>query len=117
MMNEEDFFSSNITEQAKTAIDEADIILFVIDFKEGVDLSDKKIIRALRSSMKTKPMFLLVNKVDNDKRLEEAKNLNLERKIFFCYYYFFNFLNFLFFIFYFLFFIYIYIFFFLFFFF
>ena len=80
MMNEEDFFSSNITEQAKIALDEADLILFMVDFKQGMDNSDQKICRILRNFKNhNKPVLLLVNKIDNKQRREEAESYPYER--------------------------------------
>lgn len=52
-----------VREQALTAVEEADAILFVVDGKTGVHPLDQKLSEVLRKS--PKPVFLVVNKVDN----------------------------------------------------
>ena len=59
--------SQEVNEQVKTAISEADIIVFLVDVKDGVTASDLEITDLLRSS--AKPILLVANKADND-RLE-----------------------------------------------
>ena len=49
--------------QAYTAMDEADVILFVVDAKAGVHPLDQKLAEVLRKS--PKPVLLVANKVDN----------------------------------------------------
>ena len=49
--------------QAYQAMDEADVILFVVDAKTGVHPLDQKLAEVLRKSQK--PVLLVVNKVDN----------------------------------------------------
>jgi GTPase len=49
-------------EQTQLAIEEADIILFLMDVKQGLTPSDKEIARILRETQK--PVFYVVNKVD-----------------------------------------------------
>ncbi len=56
-----------VNEQVRAAIDEADVIVFLTDVKDGVTTSDLDIADLLRSLQK--PILLAVNKVDND-RLE-----------------------------------------------
>ncbi len=50
-------------EQAQIAIDTADVILFLVDVKQGLNDSDSKVADMLRRSRK--PVILVVNKVDN----------------------------------------------------
>jgi GTPase len=52
-----------IREQALAAVAEADVILFLVDNKEGVHPLDEKLAEVLRKS--DKPVLLVVNKVDN----------------------------------------------------
>lgn len=59
-------FNKDIRIQAELAIDEADLILFVVDGKEGIDASDYYIRDLLIKS--GKEVIVLVNKVDNIKR-------------------------------------------------
>lgn len=56
-------FLTQITEQAEIAIEEADVIIFVVSVKEGVTDADEKVARILYRT--DKPVVLVVNKVDN----------------------------------------------------
>ncbi|KRN33386.1 ribosome biogenesis GTPase Der [Weissella halotolerans] len=56
-------FMTQITQQAEIAIDEADVIIFVVSAKEGVTEADEHIAKILYRSKK--PVILAVNKVDN----------------------------------------------------
>jgi GTP-binding protein len=62
----EDLFERAIREQAELAIDEADVILFVVDTTSGIHPLDQEVAQILRRS--GKPLFLLVNKTDNEAR-------------------------------------------------
>ncbi len=66
----EDIFEGEIRKQVITAIDEAFVILFVVDVETGVTDLDEEVARLLRKSKKK--VFLVVNKVDNNKRLLET---------------------------------------------
>jgi GTP-binding protein len=55
-------------EQCQLAMDEADVILFMMDGKEGLAPSDKEIANILRKL--NKPVFYIVNKVDGPKHEE-----------------------------------------------
>jgi len=61
-----DDFNKDIRMQAELAIDEADLILFVVDGKNGIDASDYFIRDMLMKS--NKEIIVLVNKVDNPNR-------------------------------------------------
>ena len=52
-----------ISEQAEIAIDEADVIVFVVSVREGVTDADEKVAKILYRT--NKPVILAVNKVDN----------------------------------------------------
>jgi GTP-binding protein len=56
-------------EQCQLAMDEADVILFVMDGKEGLTPSDKEIADILRKV--NKPVFYIVNKIDGPKHEEK----------------------------------------------
>lgn len=56
-------FMSQITHQAEIAIDEADVIVFVVSAKEGMTEADERVAKILYRSKK--PVVLAVNKVDN----------------------------------------------------
>ena len=63
-----DTISSKVRKQAEIAIDEADMVIFVVDGKDGLVPLDQEVASILRKSRK--PMILIVNKVDD---LGEAK--------------------------------------------
>lgn len=58
-----DVILSQMREQAQIAIDTADVILFMVDVKQGLVDSDSKVADMLRRSHK--PVILVVNKVDD----------------------------------------------------
>jgi GTPase len=62
----QDIFERAIKEQAEIAIEEADVILFVADVATGLHPLDSEVAQMLRKS--GKPVFLLANKADNEKR-------------------------------------------------
>ena len=66
----DDVFESEIRKQVELAIDEANVILFLVDAKEGVTDLDESVVKLLRKT--NKKVVLCVNKVDNQKLLEEA---------------------------------------------
>lgn len=61
--------NKDIVLQATLAIDEADVIVFVVDGKEEISSSDIKIRDILRKT--NKKIIVAVNKMDNEKRKEE----------------------------------------------
>lgn len=61
-----DIILSQMREQAQIAIDTADVIIFLVDLKQGVTDADLKVADMLRRSKK--PIVLTVNKVDNYKK-------------------------------------------------
>ena len=63
---EADNFDKDILMQASLAIEEADIILFVVDGLDNITDADKKIRNMLKKSQKK--VIVLVNKIDNEKR-------------------------------------------------
>ncbi len=66
----EDVFEQAIREQVIIAIEEADVILFLVDVKTGVTDLDAQMAEILRKQKK--PVVLIVNKVDNYNNLHEA---------------------------------------------
>ena len=66
----DDVFESEIDKQVELAIDEADAIIFMVDVETGITGMDEEVAKLLRKVKK--PVFLVVNKVDNSKRLENA---------------------------------------------
>ncbi len=59
----DNLFDKVIFRQINMALDEADLILFIVDSRDGVTPIDKEIAKRLHRSKK--PVFVLVNKVDN----------------------------------------------------
>jgi GTPase len=66
----EDVFEREIRKQVEIAVDEANLILFVVDCATGITDQDEDMADVLRRS--TKPVILVVNKVDNPTRALEA---------------------------------------------
>lgn len=66
----QDVFEREIRKQVNIAVEEASAILFVVDAATGMTDLDDAMAHLLRRS--TKPVFLVVNKVDNNERLLEA---------------------------------------------
>ena len=64
--NPEDLLVNHIREQAMMAIEEADIVLFLMDGKEGVTPADYEVVELLRRTQK--PIFHVVNKVDGPEK-------------------------------------------------
>jgi GTP-binding protein len=61
--------TQRIAEQARAAIDEADLVLFLVDAKQGITPGDEEIADLLRRSRK--PVLLVANKVDDPAREEQ----------------------------------------------
>jgi len=57
---------TQMREQSQLAVEEADIIFFMMDVKDGLTPSDSEIVKTLRRV--EKPVFFLVNKVDGEKQ-------------------------------------------------
>ena len=64
-----------ILAQAQLAIDIADIVLMIVDGKEGVSASDRHVAQILRKS--GKPIVLAVNKLENFSGVENAEFYSL----------------------------------------
>jgi len=62
----EDIFEKEIRKQVQIAIEEANAIIFMVDVATGITHLDDAMADLLRRS--TKPVFLVVNKVDNSER-------------------------------------------------
>lgn len=65
-----DDFSKDILMQATLAIDEADLVLFVVDGIEDIDAHDRRVAEILHKS--NKKIIVVVNKIDNDKRKDNV---------------------------------------------
>ncbi len=66
----EDIFEGEIRKQVMMAIEESDVILFVVDVENGVTDMDEEVAAVLRRS--NKKVFVAVNKVDNNARIIDS---------------------------------------------
>ena len=69
-MGDDDAFQGSIRNQALAGANEADVILFLVDGKTGVNADDEAVARILRKT--SKPVFLVVNKLDTPNRMDEV---------------------------------------------
>ena len=69
VMGGDDEFEEEIRKQVKLAIDEADVILFLVDAKDGITPMDEDVAEMLRHC--PKKVMLVVNKVDTPQRMTE----------------------------------------------
>ncbi|MBP5364923.1 MAG: ribosome biogenesis GTPase Der [Bacteroidales bacterium] len=67
--NSDDIFEEEIRKQVKLAIDEAAVILFVVDALTGITDYDEAVADMLRRTKK--PVIVVVNKVDNGERMAD----------------------------------------------
>ncbi len=67
VVNSEDIFEEEINKQVHLAIDEADVILFVVDIKNGITDLDDHVADILRRT--SKPVIVVANKDDNNQSM------------------------------------------------
>lgn len=67
----DDIFEDEINKQVLLAIDEADVILFVVDAELGVTDLDQNFAKLLRNV--EKPIYLIANKVDTHEKIYDAQ--------------------------------------------
>ncbi|AXT19132.1 ribosome biogenesis GTPase Der [Flavobacteriaceae bacterium AU392] len=70
VVGSDDIFEAEIDKQVELAIDEADAIIFMVNVEDGVTGMDEDVANLLRKV--NKPVFLVVNKVDNGQRAQDA---------------------------------------------
>lgn len=70
VVGSEDIFEEEIRKQVNLAIDEADVIVFMVDVKEGITSMDEDVANILRRI--SKKVFLVANKADNAIRVQMA---------------------------------------------
>ncbi len=70
VLGSDDVFEKQIDIQVELAIAEADAIIFMVDVESGVTGMDEDVAKLLRRV--DKPVFLVINKVDNAKRAADA---------------------------------------------
>lgn len=71
VVNSDDVFEAEINKQVRLAIDEADVILFMVDVQSGITDLDDAIAGMLRKTRKK--VVVAVNKVDNNQRILDAQ--------------------------------------------
>ena len=67
VVNSEDIFEEEINKQVQLAIEEADVILFVVDIKNGITDLDDHVADILRRT--SKPVIVVANKDDNNQAM------------------------------------------------
>lgn len=70
VIGSDDIFEEEIRKQVEIAISEADVIIFLVDTKEGITPLDEDVARLLQRTVK--PVFVAANKVDSSKNINEA---------------------------------------------
>ena len=78
VVNSEDVFEEEINKQVKVAIEEADVILFVVDVLNGITDLDMEVAQILRRCKR--PVIVVANKLDKLKKSEIEPNLALIRQ-------------------------------------
>lgn len=68
--NSDDIFEEEINKQVLLALDEADVILFMVDTEVGLTGLDENFAKLLRNIQK--PIYLVANKVDTSERIYDA---------------------------------------------
>jgi GTP-binding protein len=69
----DDIFEAEIRKQVQFAIEEADLLLFLVDIEEGLTPYDETVADMLRKNKsKERPVIMVANKVDNHERASQA---------------------------------------------
>ncbi|HEX9118446.1 MAG TPA: ribosome biogenesis GTPase Der [Anaerolineae bacterium] len=63
-------FAREIRQQAEIAIEEADVVLFLVDARDGITAADRDVADVLRQS--ARPVVIAANKADNEERRNSA---------------------------------------------
>ncbi len=70
VLGSEDVFEEEIRKQVKLALEETDVIIFLVDVIDGITPMDEDVAKMLRKT--SKPVLLVSNKVDNTKRYNDS---------------------------------------------
>lgn len=70
IVGSDDTFETEIRKQVELAVDEANVILLMVDNQTGLTEMDKEVAQLLRRS--EKPVLLVVNKVDTNKNIDDS---------------------------------------------
>ncbi|MBC35668.1 MAG: ribosome biogenesis GTPase Der [Bacteroidetes bacterium] len=71
VIGSDDIFEEEIRKQVNLAIDESDVIVFVVDVETGITGMDEDVANILRRTKKK--VVVAVNKVDNNQRIHDAQ--------------------------------------------
>ncbi|MBF0211305.1 MAG: ribosome biogenesis GTPase Der [Desulfamplus sp.] len=63
LLSDDDIFAAEIRQHVEIAVNEADVVIFVLDGKAGVSPFDRDLADVLRRTKK--PIFYLINKIEN----------------------------------------------------
>jgi len=66
---DDDYFASQIKEQLSVAVEQADALVFILDGRSGLSPYDRDLADLLRKT--EKPVFYLINKIENHKQEDE----------------------------------------------
>jgi GTPase len=83
VVGSDDIFEAEIRRQVKLAIEEANVVLFMVDASEGITPLDEEFTRFIRKSKK--PIFIVANKSDSSRKIEDATEfyaLGLDAEVF-----------------------------------
>ncbi len=69
LVDDDDQFAAEIREHVEMAVDEADVIVLVLDGRGGLSPFDLDLVQILRKS--DKPVFYLINKIENSRQRDE----------------------------------------------
>ena len=69
-IGDDDAFQSSIRTQAFAGVNEADVIVFIVDGRTGINADDEEVARVLRKT--SKPVYLVVNKMDNPDTMDQV---------------------------------------------
>ncbi|GAB2949023.1 ribosome biogenesis GTPase Der [Hymenobacter coalescens] len=72
VVGSDDVFEEGIRKQVKLAIDEADVVLFMVDVDAGLHPLDEEFANVLRRYQDKKPIYLVANKADSTQRFQAA---------------------------------------------
>ncbi len=70
VVHSNDFFETAIRKQVEVAIDEADVLIFLVDVVVGITEEDQAFVKVLRKA--GKPVLVVANKVDNWERIGDS---------------------------------------------
>lgn len=66
----DDIFEESIRDQVQLAMDEATVVIFLVDAEQGIHILDEEFAKVMRKSKK--PLFLVANKADTSNRAHMA---------------------------------------------